>query len=204
MNDKKNLWKMFLVLGAMLVMASPVRAGSYSFDFLSSDQSYNVIGTITTASATNGISNGSSLGYSITGISGSVNGANGGSITSLVSDPSAPNMVTDYGIGFMYDNVLFPATSPNLDIGGVVFTAGNGSIWNLWANAAQGPGNYELFSWTAAGGSVGDWGHAVQEFGDLTITSPIPEPKTYMMLLAGLGLMGFLALRRQQEMLIPG
>ncbi len=29
MNDKKNLWKVFLVLGGMLVMASPARAGRY-------------------------------------------------------------------------------------------------------------------------------------------------------------------------------
>jgi hypothetical protein len=31
---------------------------------------------------------------------------------------------------------------------------------------------------------------------DLAVFAPIPEPQTYMMLLAGLGLMGFVARRR--------
>ena len=202
MKNSKGQWSAAIALSALLVVASPAKANNYSFDFLSTDHTYEVIGNITTANVTNGISNGSSLGYNITSISGSVNGAHGGSINSLVSDPIAPSMVTNYGIGFMYDNVLFP-TPPNFDIGGVLFTAGNGSIWNLWANSANGPGNYELFSWTAAGGTVGDWGHAVQEFGNLTVTSPIPEPGTYMMLLAGLGLMGFVARRRQSGMAMP-
>ena len=34
------------------------------------------------------------------------------------------------------------------------------------------------------------------------LTSPIPEPETYAMLLAGLGLMGFVARRRQRKLAI--
>ncbi len=34
---------------------------------------------------------------------------------------------------------------------------------------------------------------------DLAVFAPIPEPQTYAMMLAGLGLMGFLARRRKQE-----
>jgi len=187
---------------ALLGLASSAQANSFSFDFLSSDHAYQVIGTITTADTTNGISNGNSLGYDILSISGSVIGAYGGTITSLVTNPSQPAMFTNYGVGFMYDNVSFPS-SPTLDIGGVLFTTGTGTIWNLWGNSAQAPGNYELFSWTAAGGTVGNWAGAIDKRGDITVASPVPEPQTYMMLLAGLGLMGFVARRRQREVLMP-
>lgn len=34
---------------------------------------------------------------------------------------------------------------------------------------------------------------------DFTVTASVPEPETYAMLLAGLGLMGFMARRRKQQ-----
>jgi hypothetical protein len=37
-------------------------------------------------------------------------------------------------------------------------------------------------------------------FGITSVTAPIPEPETYAMLLAGLGLMGFVARRRQRNL----
>jgi hypothetical protein len=36
----------------------------------------------------------------------------------------------------------------------------------------------------------------------ITSVTPIPEPETYAMLLAGLGLMGFVARRRQRKLAI--
>jgi len=39
-------------------------------------------------------------------------------------------------------------------------------------------------------------GHPTQ---DLAVFAPVPEPQTYAMMLAGLGLMGFVARRRKQE-----
>lgn len=38
---------------------------------------------------------------------------------------------------------------------------------------------------------------------DQMMATPVPEPQTYVMLLAGLGLMGFVARRRQRAMLTP-
>ena len=40
----------------------------------------------------------------------------------------------------------------------------------------------------------------VVEYGD-TLLSPVPEPETYTMLLAGLGLLGFMAPRRKETVL---
>jgi len=192
---RSKLFKLACGLYSWLLVVAPVSAGTYSFDFLSSDNVYQLTGTFTTSGATDGITNGASLGSDIVSISGSIIGPYGGSITSLVTNPVQPAMFTNYGIGFMYDNVAFP-NSPYLDIGGVLFTTGTGTIWNLWANSAQGPNNYELFSWTAAGGSVGNWGDAVSAIGNLTVVSPIPEPTIFAQMLAGLGLLGFIVLRR--------
>lgn len=57
---------------------------------------------------------------------------------------------------------------------------GNVQALNLWRETTAGSGNFNL-----------------QAQDQLYIT-PVPEPETYMMLLAGLGLMGFVARRRQR------
>ena len=60
------------------------------------------------------------------------------------------------------------------------WTNTNVAVLNLWRESIQGSGNFNL-----------------QAQDQLYIT-PVPEPETYMMLLAGIGLMGFVARRRQR------
>jgi hypothetical protein len=174
-----------LLSTAALVAATPANAASYSFNFMSSDNIYQASGIITTADVLNSVS-----GYDILGISGSVSGAGGGSIDSLVGNPNPSHLTTDYSVGFIYDNVLFPSSSQKLDIGGVLFKTG-GTIWNLWGNSSK---DYELYSY----GSTNGLGIKVDTHGSFS-TSPVPEPETYAMLMAGLGLMGFVARRRKRQ-----
>jgi len=73
-------------------------------------------------------------------------------------------------------------------LGGPVNFIGNTfSLSNLLA------GNYKVF----ASGSVSDGGMGV--VGALVNVTPVPEPETYAMLLAGLGIIGAIARRRKQS-----
>jgi hypothetical protein len=78
-------------------------------------------------------------------------------------------------------------------ITGINNTAGGPSPTDSWSLSALGltSGNYVL---KVDGQVVGNGGGAFG--GDLTI-SPVPEPATYGMLVAGLGLVGFMARRRK-------
>ena len=58
--------------------------------------------------------------------------------------------------------------------------------------ACLGAKSWNATSWSARIGDGSHWGHGYN------FTSPVPEPETYAMLLAGLGLMGFLMRRRMQ------
>jgi len=69
-----------------------------------------------------------------------------------------------------------------------------GNQWQL-AGANTNPNVPEWMSFTAQNDvSNGYWGP------DLRLAGAIPEPETYAMLLAGLGLMGFVARRRKQKL----
>jgi hypothetical protein len=94
-----------------------------------------------------------------------------------------------------------------------------GSFYNLGSGAfkVSGTGDSIAQGWlntlnttsTASAYSVNIWsvtGQGASGMGaqDVAVFAPIPEPETYVMLMAGLGLMGFVARRRQQEALVPG
>lgn len=175
-----NTRKFFLALAvtSTLIAGNALADDHYSFDFLASG--YEVAGILTTADTLNAVN-----GYDILGITGSVTGVGGGVITSLVSNPGQPFPTIDHG--FQYDNVIFPSAAQTLDFSGVLFTTAGGAIWNLWGNT---PTDYQLYSYSPVAVDV--------RGGSMTLTA-VPEPGTYAMMLAGLGLMGFVASRRKQR-----
>ena len=180
-----NIRKFFLALAVTsTLMAGNASADNhYSFDFLASG--YEAAGILTTADTLNAVN-----GYDILGITGSVTGAGGGVITSLVSNPGQPFPTINYG--FQYDNVLFPSAVQTLDISGVLFTTAGGAIWNLWGNT---PTDYQLYTYSPVAVDV-HGSMTLSAVPQLTLTA-VPEPQTYAMMLAGLGLMGFVASRRK-------
>jgi hypothetical protein len=78
--------------------------------------------------------------------------------------------------------------------GALAFTSVLGDPAELWATPAAGfgltPGVYTLTLTGTNSASRGSYG------GNLALT-PVPEPETYAMFLAGLGFVGFLARRRR-------
>lgn len=183
----KTIRALLLVSGA-LVASAAATAASYSFDFMANNSSYQVSGILVTEDVLNALN-----GYNIVGISGTVTGSGGGVITSLVANPNGPNPVTQFG--YIYDNNLFPSFATQLSSPGVLFTTSSGNRWNLWGNSPQ---DYTLHSYAFSQGNPGS-GTGGQEIHGTFTTAAVPEPESYAMMLAGLGLMGAIARRRKSK-----
>ena len=90
--------------------------------------------------------------------------------------------------------IVNEATSAlNVNSGEFYVTGGSSTVRNLantWLTDSQTSARTQILS-------VWEGGNSTQ---DLAVFAPIPEAETYAMLLAGLGLMGFVARRRQRNL----
>ena len=91
------------------------------------------------------------------------------------------------------------ATLYNNPAGGPLYSTVGTSFQNLVPSSPLAAGSYELrITGTSHPLNFMDGGYS----GYMTLaptTAPIPEPETYAMMLAGLGLMGFVARRRKRQ-----
>ena len=95
-----------------------------------------------------------------------------------------------------------------LDLVFAMHTGGGSSAW-LFDNEVLGAGAKTSGNWTLnalnGGGKLSDYSNLTIFARDLSKTAfqvpttPVPEPETYAMLLAGLGLIGFMSRRRKDE-----
>jgi hypothetical protein len=67
--------------------------------------------------------------------------------------------------------------------------------WLNTLNTSSGPSGYTVNIWSVTNQAPSGWGAQ-----DVAVFAPIPEPEMYLMMMAGLGLMGFVARRRQQAL----
>lgn len=179
---KLKVVRNFLLVASAFCASTFAHAGSYSFEFLSNDSSYQVDGIFTTDDVLNVLN-----GYKILDISGTVSGPVGGTITALVPNLNSPGTNATPVINGWYitfDNNLFPNASPVLNSFGVAFYTAGGATWNIFSSGDQ----YELFTNAIPGN--------VDKIGALSVTA-VPEPESYAMMLAGLALMGTIVRRRK-------
>ena len=79
------------------------------------------------------------------------------------------------------------------------FDSTHSSLGSLLVDATGRSDLLGAFTFTGSVASL-EWRGASSQISTLTVSAvPIPEPETYAMLLAGLGLLGFAARRRQQN-----
>jgi hypothetical protein len=130
------------------------------------------------------------------------------------------NLLAGPGLGFKPAGLVDGVTnfySPDSVVGGSLplvgteagFNAGCGACgpvdrWQGVTFAGLAVGDYQ-FTWIPIANPTAQWDilntnmDGVFHIGQTVITPGIPEPETYAMMLAGLGLLGFVARRRKQK-----
>jgi len=174
---------------AMLLGASSANAATYIVNF-SGTGGTTAQFDVTTADTLNAVN-----GYDVLALSGNVNGD---AVTGLLVNPNQPG-VTNNGV-WLYDNVLFPAADPFIDLYSFVGVLASGGTTNLFVNS---PADYELMVSPPGGGySLDSHGVATLVAGGLqgaaNLEGAVPEPATWAIMMTGLFGMG-LALRSRRR-----
>jgi hypothetical protein len=95
-------------------------AHEYNFNFTSFDGHFTVTGQLITSQSLD-----AAAGFDVTGITGSVVGPNGATISGLIDNPShSTGSISPDGV-WIYDNILYAGSSTLVDYGGVLFTSNN-------------------------------------------------------------------------------
>lgn len=113
-----------------------------------------------------------------------------GALSNLSSTTVANNLTTVLNISPGATVSLFSgAIGSGSEVGSYTFDGTTGSSWHTMTNLAA--GNYYFEIKGTATGSMGGF------YSITATTAPVPEPETYAMLLAGLGVVGSLYRRRK-------
>jgi len=163
--------KLLTVLAAAtaLTVAAPAQAADFLFSFNSSFG--NASGMFTTAGAA------SATPTLVTSMTGTL----GGNAITLLAPGAYPSIAVN-------DN-LFSTTAPYFTFSGLSFAAG-GFNYNLYSQ-----GSVQLCGRTAACGNATSFSN----FTITDVTSPVPEPATWAMMLLGFGLVGYVLRTRRQR-----
>ncbi len=185
-------WSYSTLLGAAIVVALLVLPGRVGAVDFTNTFAYPSVGPII-ATGTLGLSNGSLPGGSQSGTSGQTFLDH----FTFTVQPSATFTLTTSSL-FQSGVTLTGAQLFDGTGGGATLFATTGSPF-FTASPTLSPGFYDLRVSGTLTGTSGVYGVSVN-FN--STTAPIPEPETYAMMLAGLGLMGFVARRRKQKTLL--
>ncbi len=181
--------KMLAATAVAALLATGAHAATYQFDFGFTSQSGEpfevAVGTLTTSNTLN-----PDGAYDVTGITGTVSQPGAGGF---------PMFETITGLSNYYgaDNELYPS-DPRLDNDGISFTSSAGGSFNLFLGGGE-PGSNQYSVLYSPTGNMND---AVGSRVTLAVTqiptSAAPEPGTWALMMAGVGLAG-VALRRRRE-----
>lgn len=167
-----------LAAATALMVAIPAQALTYAFSYVATSATAPL--SITGRFAVSG-------GF-VTSITGSVDGD---AITSLQSTVGlAPFSATQFlsPDGYYYFNNKFYTADPVFDDGGLLFYTASGREFNFFSD---GPGAYHVLSSVPFGSR-----NVAESTGTFAITA-VPEPASWVLLVAGFGLVGVSARRRQ-------
>jgi|SRR5271169_4632719 len=163
-------------------------------------------GTLGTFTLSGQITETSGLVTGMTGNAGGTFGSQFGAITGIIAGgPSTFSVRNSNGDDLIADNV-WQASSPNLTNNGIDFVTASGMVMNLWQNSAT---SFTLFSGyegtqykfgTNQTGYVGtSTVSGFYETGTGSLVSAVPEPGEWLLMLCGLGLVGFIATRSKND-----
>ena len=176
-----------------LVCASGAQAARYSV-WAGHDGITNVSAIITTSDTLNGVG-----GYDVIGVEGTTSW---GAITALITNPSRPgtayywpdgHVTADYqpGAEWPFDNVLFDNGGAWFSANGVLFQT-DSAVWNL----AQYQGQDYLGISQLGTFSATEWNIPIEV--SRIADGGVPEPGSWMMMIAGFGLIGATLRRRRR------
>jgi hypothetical protein len=189
----RNRFGLGALAGAVLFLFSgpAAKATLINFDFeTTSGNPFSIIGQLTIANVLDAAG-----GFDVLGISGTVFGAGGAAISSLVNNPNQPFQATSSDGLWFFDNVGFSG-SPHFDNNGILFTAG-GYSYNIYSpNALGGPENVITGYFLSSNNPSGNY--IPGQEGTL-VASNAPELSTWAMMLIGFAGVGFVAYRRAQK-----
>jgi len=180
-------WALIAALG---LVPAGANAAVYEFDFSTTDSLFTATGSITTADTPDTLG-----GYDILSMSGTLSGPGGGTIA-LQPNPAQP--FPTYTGSFGYDNVYFPGAAQEVDLTGILFSAG-GYDYNLFSYGST----YYLSTDNPAG--VYSPGEAIAFSDPIETAAVAPEPSTWAMMLLGFAGLGFAACRQaRKRRMTPG
>lgn len=172
------------LIAAVGLVSVSANAATYDFDFSTADSLFTATGSITTANTLDAVG-----GYDVLSMSGTLSGPGGGTVT-LVLNPSQP--FPTYTADFGYDNVYFPSAAAEVDLTGILFSAGSYD-YNLYSYGST----YYLLSDNPAGIYV--YGEPITFRDPIQTAANAPEPSTWAMMLLGFVGLGFAARRRARR-----
>ena len=149
---------------------------------------YTISGTLTgTLSAPGQLSITSGTGVFIEGL-------NAPEDLTIYPNPSDPNQATSPLGAFWYNDLLYLAQDPQLDVNGLLFTFtsdGAPAEMNVWGNGT--PGSYTIYTYI-------NGAYVLQDVSAQFEALPVPEPWTMAMMGAGLFTLGaLLRLRKRTQ-----
>jgi hypothetical protein len=191
-------FKNLLTSAVLVASVSAVQAQSAS-------GSFDCITNNSPASCTQGES---TLGWTWNGSVLTITNAAGGGYVAEVYFDLSTGMDASFNIGASSSGVLFTAgANPSSLPGGNAFGFTSDEAFDSNSNTLGiNGGEWAAFNVTGTNGSM-DFlsGLHVRSLangnseGFVTVTTPVPEPSTYALMLAGLGMVGFIARRRRQD-----
>ena len=175
---KHTILKSLALTAASLAMATAASAATYSLTF--NGAGYDVSGILTTVSG-----GGVSGGDAVQSFAGTITNDTTFAIEALnLFGPAGQFGSMAVGdTNYTWNNTYFGSPSQPLNGDGLLFLAAGGKYWNLYG--------------TGTGFNLATDSPLTNYSGTLAI-NPVPEPETFAMLLAGLGLMGAIARRRNK------